>query len=363
MDDFFRKNKRRLFDLTILSGAILFCFLFFRYLFPILLPFFVGWLLSLLFCPLADRLQRRGVPRWISAWLCLFLLFGVIGLFGALIGNRIEAQARSFFTVLPHYIESIQAAMDNIWAKLESLRQALPGSIQPYLEKVQSSLSSILLSLVQSGSSSLTGVPSFLLGLIVALFSAYFFTKDRDKIYALANAHIAPLLGESLNRTRKELKYSLWGYVKTQLILMIYTFGICIIGLMVLRSPYALLLSVIIAIIDALPFFGSGFILWPGAVIHLILGDAKLCIGYLVIYAAVQIMRQIMQPKILGTQIGLHPLLTLFSMYFGFKCIGFWGLILGPVVAVLLRAYFQTREKERHSSPPAAEETTHQQTK
>lgn len=256
---------------------------------------------------------------------------------------------------MPHYIQSIQAAIDSIWAQLEQLRQALPGSIQPYLEKVQSSLSSILLSLVQSGSSSLTGVPNFLLGLLIALFSAYFFTKDRDKIYALANSHIAPLLGDSINRTRKELKYSLWGYVKTQLILMIYTFGICIIGLMVLRSPYALLLSVVIAIIDALPFFGSGFILWPGALIHLILGDTKLCIGYLVIYAAVQIMRQIMQPKILGTQIGLHPLLTLFSMYFGLKCIGFWGLILGPVIAVLLRAYFQTRQMEESKDAASSE--------
>ena len=83
--------------------------------------------------------------------------------------------------------------------------------------------------------------------------------------------------------------------------------------------------------------------------IHLILGSPKLAIGYMVIYAAVQIMRQIMQPKILGTQIGLHPLLTLFSMYFGYKCIGFWGLLLGPVIAVMLQAYFQTREKE---TPP-----------
>ena len=126
---------------------------------------------------------------------------------------------------------------------------------------------------------------------------------------------------------------------------MIYTFVITAVGLTILQSPFALLLSIVIAVIDALPFFGSGFILWPGAVIHLLLGDIKLAVGYMVIYAAVQIMRQIMQPKILGTQIGLHPLLTLFSMYFGYRCIGFWGLLLGPVLAVLLRAYFQSREQ------------------
>ena len=185
--------------------------------------------------------------------------------------------------------------------------------------------------------------------MLIALLSSYFFTKDAALIRKLYEKHVLSLFRTSIHNTKRNLKTSVWGYIKTQLILMIYTFAITFIGLLVLRSPFALLLSVIIAIIDALPFFGSGFILWPGAVIHLILGSPKLAIGYMVIYAAVQIMRQIMQPKILSTQIGLHPLLTLFSMYFGYKCIGFWGLLLGPVIAVMLQAYFQTREKE---TPP-----------
>ena len=112
-----------------------------------------------------------------------------------------------------------------------------------------------------------------------------------------------------------------------------------------MRSPYALLLSVAIAIIDALPFFGSGFILWPGALLQFISGNTALGIGYLAIYAIVQVVRQLMQPKILGAQIGMHPLLTLFSMYFGYTCIGFWGLILGPVVAVILRTILSFRQK------------------
>lgn len=354
MRDFYLKNRQALQDFLILGATILFCFLFFRYLFPIFLPFLVGWLLSLMFRPLATYLEKRHIPRWIASLFCILLFLGLISLFGALIGNRIAAQAQSFLRLMPQYMLLIQNALERFWTQLDSLLVVLPDPMQNLIqnstEQFRGNLSSILLSLVQStGSSSLTSVPNFLLGVLIALLSSYFFTKDAALIRKLYEKHVLSLFRTSIHNTKRNLKTSVWGYIKTQLILMIYTFAITFIGLLVLRSPFALLLSVIIAIIDALPFFGSGFILWPGAVIHLILGSPKLAIGYMVIYAAVQIMRQIMQPKILGTQIGLHPLLTLFSMYFGYKCIGFWGLLLGPVIAVMLQAYFQTREKE---TPP-----------
>ncbi len=346
MREFYIQNKNAIQDFLLLSGAVLVCFLFFRYLFPILLPFFVGWMLSLLFRPLAALLERHKVPAWIASFFCILLLLGVISLFGGLIGDRIAEQAKTFFTELPRYMNSLEDASQRFWTHFEEISSTLPGIAQTIIEKLRENISAVILPLVKKGSSSLTGVPKFFLGALIALFSSYFFTKDRKVIHQVFENNVIPLLGSSVNRTKEQLKVSIWGYVKTQLILMGYTFMICIIGLFLLQSPFALLLSVIIALIDSLPFFGSGFILWPGALIHLLLGDVRLCIGYLIIYISVQIMRQIMQPKILGTQIGLHPLLTLFSMYFGYKCVGFWGLILGPFLAVLLRAYFRTRQEE-----------------
>lgn len=355
MRDFYIQNKNAIQDFLLLSGTILICFLFFRYLFPILLPFFVGWLISLIFRPLAAFLERHKVPAWIASLCCILLLLGAISLFVGLIGNRIAEQAKSFFVELPSYLQSIEGAADRFWAHFDEISSTLPTIVQTLVDKIRENIVAVIMPLVKKGSSSLTGVPKFFLGALIALFSSYFFTKDREAIHRVFENNVSPLLGSSMNRTKKQLKASIWGYVKTQLILMGYTFVICIIGLYVLHSPFALLLSFIIAIIDSLPFFGSGFILWPGAVIHLILGDMRLCIGYLIIYVAVQIMRQIMQPKILGTQIGLHPLLTLFSMYFGYKCVGFWGLILGPFIAVLLRAYFAARQEEAEEDADSLE--------
>lgn len=343
---YWKTHKEKWQDIFVLCAAILGSILFFRYLFPIVLPFLIGWLLSKCFLPLARRLEAWHVPKWCAALLCILLLLGMISLFGALIGNQIVAQAKNLMAQMPHYIEALRRAMNTFWLWVDTKLVDLPDVVQNAIAQAKSNLTSILLGIVQNkGSAPLTSVPNFLLGMIASLLSVYFFIKDRDGIHKIYEKYVVTLFGKGLDRTKRELKASLWGYVKTQLILMIYTFGITLIGLSILHSPFALLLAVSIAIIDALPFFGSGFILWPGALIHLILGDPKMAIGYLVIYGAVQIMRQIMQPKILGTQIGLHPLLTLFAMYFGYRSIGFWGLILGPVLAVLLKAYFQTRQK------------------
>ena len=118
---------------------------------------------------------------------------------------------------------------------------------------------------------------------------------------------------------------------------MIFTFSICIAGLFLVGSPRPVFLSVIIALIDAIPFFGSGFILWPGALYHAMNGRPYLAAGYMAIYFCVIIMRQIVEPKILGSHIGLHPLVTLFSMFAGLHIFGILGMIIGPIISIILK--------------------------
>lgn len=345
MRSFYERNQKTIHDLILLTAAILVCFLFFRYLFPIFLPFLIGWLLSLLFCPLADRLERRGVPRGVGALLGILLLFGLFGALGVWSGTGLTQRLRLAFENLPQYMEYAENALASFWEHFDAFLAQLPPQLRPFLQQFEQEFSNILFALLNQGApaSLFSAVPHFFLGFFVALVSAYFFTKDKAAIHQAYLAHLEPLVGFSLGAARKELAASVWGYLKTQLILMLVTFCICIAGMLALRSPHPLLLSALTAVIDALPFFGSGFILWPGAAIHLIMGHSGLAIGYLVIYGIIQATRQIMQPRILSAQIGLHPLLTLFSMYFGFRCIGVWGLLLGPVVAVVLQAFFRLR--------------------
>lgn len=343
MQEFYQKNKQAIQNCLLLLFAVLFCFLFFKYLFPIFLPFCIGWLLSLLFAPLADRLERYHISRGISALLGILLIFAALGLLGFWSGNSILHRVREISENLPYYTALLESQLTAFWARFDVLVEKLPPVLQTAADDFQKDFSGILLSFLKNSGGTFSGLPNFFLGFFVALLSAYFLTKDRDTVHEVYTTHLLPLLGGSMHTTKQELKASVWGYIKTQLILMGITFAMTITTLLVLRSPYAVLLSICIAIIDALPFFGSGFFLWPGALIHLLMGNTTLAVGYLALYGAIQVMRQIMQPKILGTQIGLHPLLTLFSMYFGFRCVGVLGLILGPIIAVILKAFFKLK--------------------
>lgn len=351
---FYEKNKQAIHDIVLLLAAVLGCCLFFRYLFRIFLPFLIGWLLSLLFNPLADRLQKFHIPRGISAIIGILLLFALLGLLGFWSGTGLIAKLKELSENLPHYINLFETGLSHFWTRFDTLAQRLPKTLQVFFSSLQTDSSGFLLSLVLKGSATgkLGGVSGFFIAFFVSLISAYFFTKDRDLLRRQYEIHIAPLFGLSVYTTKQELKASVLGYLKTQLILMGFVFIVTLIGMLVLHSPHPLLLSILIAIIDALPFFGSGFILWPGAIYFFTRGNTFLAIGYLALYGIIQITRQILQPKILGTQIGLHPLLTLFSMYFGFKCIGVFGLILGPIVAVVLKALFHARKQNRELQKP-----------
>lgn len=346
---FYEKNKQAIQDVLLLCAAILLTFLFFRYLFPIFLPFLVGWLLSLPISALADRLETKGVPRGISALAGILLFFALLGLLGFWSGTGILDWVRYFSDNLPRYTQIAEEKLAALWLEFDEVVARLPEGLREIAQSLQTEASGALLSLVKSFGSSirLGGVGHFFIGFFVTLLSAYFFVKDKQLVSRTYHTHIAPLFGLSIHTTKQELKASVWGYVKTQLILMGFVFSVTLVGMLVIGSPHALLLSVLIAVIDALPFFGSGLILWPGAAIQFVLGHTVLAIGYLALYGVIQIMRQVLQPKILGTQIGLHPLLTLFSMYFGFRCFGVLGLILGPIIAVVLKGFFRLRRESR----------------
>ena len=251
---FYEKNKQAIHDIVLLLAAVLGCCLFFRYLFRIFLPFLIGWLLSLLFNPLADRLQKFHIPRGISAIIGILLLFALLGLLGFWSGTGLIAKLKELSENLPHYISLFETGLSHFWTRFDTLAQRLPKTLQVFFSSLQTDSSGFLLSLVPKGSATgkLGGVSGFFIAFFVSLISAYFFTKDRDLLRRQYEIHIAPLFGLSVYTTKQELKASVLGYLKTQLILMGFVFIVTLIGMLVLHSPHPLLLSILIAIIDAL---------------------------------------------------------------------------------------------------------------
>ena len=185
-------------------------------------------------------------------------------------------------------------------------------------------------------------LPGIFIVTVVFILSLYFMITDAKKVSTFLRKPFSEKFLEKADNVRLEIKKYVGGYVKAQLVIMCISFTLILIGLYILKIEYAPLIALGIAIFDALPFFGSGAILWPWAAISLISGKTLEGVGFVIIYLAVILTRQFIEPKIVSKNIGIHPLITLISMYVGFKIFSIGGMILGPLVMVFIISFYRS---------------------
>jgi sporulation integral membrane protein YtvI len=159
----------------------------------------------------------------------------------------------------------------------------------------------------------------------------------KKKIISFLKKQIPQNVQDVYSTIKSGILSALWGYIKAQLILMCITGACVIIGLSLLGYKYALLIGLITAVLDALPVIGPGFILWPWIAVCLLGGRYHYALGLLVIYIICVLIRQFLEPKILSTQIGIYPLITITSIYAGLMLLGPMGLLAGPVFVVIVK--------------------------
>ncbi|WP_341876072.1 sporulation integral membrane protein YtvI [Defluviitalea saccharophila] len=343
MADFYQKHKPVIHRILILLMVILGGYLFFQYVFSYIAPFVVAWILSSLIEPMVRWFHKKlKFSRGISSMLSIIIMLVFIGTIVTGIFMRFSEQAQEFAKALPSYYDSFAYTIDNLRWKTESLFFGLPINIQSLLmdnvDEMIRGFSNKLAPGVGKGSISfVAALPNALFFTIVTLISTFFMSKDREKIRAFIERQMPKSWVIKMDIIRRDLFGALLGYVKTQLILMIFTSTICMIGLMILRFEYAFLIGIIIGIVDAFPVLGSGTILIPWAAYHSLTGDLYGAIGLLIIYGVVVLFRQTFEPKVLGSQIGVYPLFTLMAMYIGIKLFGFLGIIIGPIFVIFLK--------------------------
>lgn len=319
--------------------------IFFNYLLPILSPFIVGLLLSYMLIPLTNLFENCKIPRPLGYFVSLCFLLLTLSSLIYFISESLFYQMSKLIENSPYYINEFSNVLNNFTDNLDSIFIDLPPMLSETLYKIQGNMLDSIISIVTSINYTplISGVPKFFINTLIALFTSYFFTVDKNLWKSIQNNYISPLFADYFSNSKNDILNSLFGYIKTQGILMIYIWILCTIGLTILKSEYSFALGISIAIIDALPVFGSGFFLWPISLYYLLSGNFSLALGYFILYIVLQIVRQIMQPKILGDQINLHPLLALFSMCLGYEAIGFLGLIVAPIVTILLKNICSTQ--------------------
>lgn len=314
------------------------------------LPFLLGYIFSMAVNPLADTLQKRlKIPRGLSAVLVIVLIVGILGGVLTFAVWKIIDEVRMLYTQFPTIYENLQTSVHNFAVKWSTVYENLPMNIQEAITAAGESISDKAANfintkstpMVDSAGSVAKALPSVFIGVVVFILSSYFMVTENKAVTSTVYKLFSDRFVERLRIVKIEIKKYLGGYLRAQGILMIIAFGIMFIGLSILDIDYALLIALGIAFLDALPFFGSGLILWPWTLISFLNGDIKHGVGLIIIYAAVALMRHFTEPKLVSSRIGMNPILTLMSMYVGYRTLSIGGMILGPIILMLIISFYK----------------------
>lgn len=314
------------------------------------LPFLLGYLFSMAVNPLADFLQKKlKIPRGLSAVLVIVLIVGIVGGVLTFAIWKIVDEVRMLYTQFPAIYESVRNSAHAFGEKWSVLYDNLPVNIQEALAALGENISDKAAGFINTKSLPMVGnagnfakaLPSVFIGIVVFILSSYFMVSDNKTVSRAVKKMIGPRLTERLSMVKSELKKYLGGYCRAQIILMFIAFLIMLTGLSILNINYALLIALAVAVLDALPFFGSGLVLWPWTVVAFLNGNIRLGVGLIIIYAAVALTRHFTEPKLVSSRIGMNPILTLMSMYVGYRTLSIGGLILGPIILMLVISFYK----------------------
>ncbi len=341
-------EKKREFIINMLYIVLIIAVLvlFFRYIFPALIPFVIGFVVACIIHFFAKKIGGNSDKNKKSAALTLTICFyTVLFTLAVLVGLKAVDKIGGFIRSIPAmYKDFVLPLLEQILEKVEEIAMQLDERIATEVEKTLSEflaslgkfITDLSLKLVSAISDGILGIPAFLIRLIIIVVSTFFMAADFDKMTGL----VRKLIGEKKYGVIVQGTYHaqnvILAYIKSYSILFCLTFVELCIGFWILKIPYPGWIALAIAIFDILPILGTGGVLIPWSFICLFIGNIKLGICIFILYIIITAIRNTLEPKIIGKQIGLHPLLTLMAMFVGMQLLGLFGLFLFPITLVIL---------------------------
>lgn len=309
----------------------------FEYLLPISVPFIFGIGIGFLVLKLSQLCRCRH--RIFRIGLTL-LIYGITGLVVTLLCIQGVDTLTGIIQWLPQFyefklmplvllirewfVEKVTALDPTLLSTLEMVAQSLLSA----LKNLISFLSSAALDLI---SGLATGVPNLVLSLLAMIFSTVFLVSDYERIAAFAAEHTPVTIKSALGKVWLYLTDTLFVVIRSYIIIMVLTFTELSLLFSLFGIENAVLKAAVIALLDIMPILGTGGIMIPWSIISFVLGYTGLGLELMVIYIIVTVVRNYVEPKIVGTQLGLHPIITLIAMFIGLRLFGFWGLFGLPV--------------------------------
>ncbi len=319
-----------------------------RYGLPLLWPFLLAYLFAWLLHPAARFLTRRFHMKYsLSAALCLGVFFTVVVGLAVLLGVRLVSMGASFVAKLPQlYTGTLEPALGDISGILEAYAAHMSPDafhmLSDLIAGASDSLRSGITELSLKGVALLSGLaaklPKLLIRSFLCVIATVFMTLDFSRITAFVARQFPARARHVLHKTRETFAAVLLQYGKSYGIIMAITFGEIFLGLLFLRQTNALTLAALIALFDVFPIVGAGLILVPWAVFAFLGGLTAKGIGLLSLWAVVMVVRQVLEPRVVGHQVGLSPLCTLMAMFIGSSLFGAIGLLGLPIACAILKS-------------------------
>ena len=328
------------------ASIALVAYLFIKFLLGPLTPFLIALAIALITQPIARKITRKmklnkGFVNAILIVLCYLLIAALVVLIIAGIVSVIVDFAQmipDFFTdtIQPWATETI----DNVLLRLERFDPEIRDRAEEALPGIMSNFSGSVMNLsvnILGWASGLgAGLPNMLLATIICVISTFFIALDYDGVSNAVLGIMPKKVQDVLRTAKRALGVIIGKYAKSYAIILLMTFAEIAIGLLLIGVDDAAAIAALIAVFDILPIVGSGMVLAPWAIIAFIQGKVGFGIGLAVLWAVVIILRQITEPKIVGKQVGLHPLATLMCLWVGLKIGGGLGMFALPIGLLIL---------------------------
>ena len=335
--------------IAIIIGLV---FLIFKYLLGLLWPFIIATIFAwLLRSPIRWLTAKCHIKYSISVTLCLAIFFILVAGMAAGILARVVTTASDLVGAIPTlYTAQIEPALASLADEIESLSSYLSPTAYDLLTDVLSNMAAALSQAVSSFSmKAVTWVsglaaklPSMLLSGLICIIATIFMTADFSRLTAFVMRQIPAGPRHVVQKAKETFVVVIFKYARSYGIIMCITFAEVLAGLLIVRQNYAVFIALLIAVFDIFPIVGAGLILAPWSVITMLTGHLGKGLGLLALWIVVMVVRQFMEPRVVGHQVGLHPVLTLMAMFVGSKLFGGLGLLGLPIACAIIKSLDDT---------------------
>ena len=361
------KRRDFLIDLVYVMAIIGLVYVFFKYCFVIAAPFLLSFFFAVILQRPLGWLDKKTKNKMHSFWsivlvlLCVAIILGPvisiiatlfreIGNFISFLGEQLNDLPTFLVTLQNEILKAIKFLPDSIYTSVsENITQFFGNLINDFdVSKLGINMSSITSGLSNGISgvySVVKNIPSILIGVVIGVIAWILFTKDYKKVVKFIKLQLPDKHKNLLSETKKIFSSTILKMCRAYGLIMFITFcenflGLTILNLIgVMKNSYVCVIAICIAVFDILPVAGSGGILIPWSLIALVSGNVGQCVGLLILYAVITVIRQYIEPKIVGDSLGVNPLVTLAGLYFGLKLFGFMGMFIVPICVMTLKAF------------------------